>query len=70
MCAAPEKAEPLPNDGVAYADNAKALGSNDLTVDHTWRQYLDLGKFAARLNKLVAALAQLQRLARKAGWLE
>lgn len=65
-----EPAAELPNGGQPYADNVRALGSNDLTIAHSWADYLRLGLFAARLNKLVAALAQLQRQARNAGWLE
>lgn len=67
---APEKAAELPNGGQPYADNAKAFGSNDLTIAHSWGEFLTRGLFAQRLNKLVTALAQLQRQAKKAGWLE
>jgi len=69
---APEKAEPLPNGGQPYTDNFDVFGNRttELTPLSTWADFLRLGLFVARFNKLTAGLAQLQRQARKAGWLE
>lgn len=68
----PERAEPLPNDGWPYADNFDVFGDRrtDLTPLSTWADFLRLGLFVARFNKLAAGLAQIQRVLKKAGLLE
>ena len=68
----PEKAAELPNGGAAYLDNFDVFGNRttELTPLSTWADFLRAGWFVLRMNKLVAALAQLQRQARNAGWLE
>lgn len=68
---APEKAEPLPNGGQPYADNARAFGSERLTASDPWDRFLGPdGFFAARLNKIILVQAQIQRVLKKAGLLE
>jgi len=69
---APEKAEPLPNGGQPYANNFDVFGDRrtDLTPLSAWADFLRLGLFVARFNKLAAGLAQIQRVLKKAGLLE
>jgi len=66
---AAEDAEPLPNDGWPYADNFDVFGNRitALTPISAWADFLRLGLFVSRFNKLVCAVAQLQRLARARG---
>lgn len=66
----PEAAAPLPNDGRAYGSNVEVFGNGQLTGASSWADYLRAGMFVLRFNKAVAALAQLQRLARQAGWIK
>ena len=67
---APERAEPLPNGGQPYADNARAFGSERLTASDPWDKFLGPdGFFAARLNKIILVQAQIQRVLKKAGLL-
>ena len=66
----PEKAAELPNYGRPYASGVEVFGNGTLTIASSWADYLRLGMFVLRMNKLVAALAQLQRLARQAGWIQ
>lgn len=67
---AAEPAAELPNGGAAYLDNVAVFGNGVLSAGSSWADFLRAGWFVLRMNKLVTALAQLQRQARKAGWLE
>ena len=68
--AIPEPAAELPNYGRPYASGVEVFGNGTLTIASSWADYLRLGMFVLRMNKLVAALAQVQRLARQAGWIQ
>ncbi len=67
---AAEKALALPNDGRPYATNVEVFGNGTLTAASPWAEFLKLGMFWIRFNKFGQAVGQLQRLARRAGWLE
>lgn len=67
---APETAAELPNGGQPYADNVAVFGNGVLGAGASWTDFLRAGWFVLRMNKLVTALAQLQRQAKRAGWLE
>lgn len=67
---AAEPAAELPNGGAAYADNVAVFGNGVLGPASSWADFLRAGWFVLRMNKLVTALAQLQRQAKRAGWLE
>ena len=66
----PEPAAELPNYGRPYASGVEVFGNGTLTIASSWADFLRLGMFVLRINKLVAAVAQMQRFARQVGWIK
>lgn len=62
-----EEAAELPNMGFPYTDNVAVFGNGVLGAASSWAEFLRAGWFVLRMNKLVAALAQLQRGAKARG---